>query len=399
MKFKYKAYDASTRAFSGTLDAENYGEAWAALKVQGLTVTNLEPEKVGGLKILSENFLRLKLGGDFFVAIFFKELSVLLNVMTLHESLQVMENSASSKTSSKILQDLLQEVEEGSTFCDALRKHEIIFGSDAISAVETGETGGKLQEISESLARELMHAHEVSKKVRGALMYPVVVIFAAICAAGVLINVTLPVFGAFYGEVGGELPLLTQIFLTGGNFVAENWIFLILASILIFVLLAIVYQKISAIKFWSDRLLLKINLLKSAETRSLFIRLSILIESGMMPDAALKFAAKSRNNSFLKAGLLKIADGVSHGKNLSSELERNLPVKKIYVGMLKAGEIGGEQPQMLRECAKLADSEIEEILQTLPAKAEIFGVLIAGLLVMFLVMAVMLPILNVTNLS
>ena len=155
--------------------------------------------------------------------------------------------------------------------------------------------------------------------------------------------------------------------------------------------------KVDAVKFFVDELKLKTKLLREVELRNFFGRLSFLLESGVTLDEALRLCAASTKNISVKKILTEIKLAVERGESFSALVgKKNFP--PLYVGLLVTGEAGGELVTMLRQCESMADFEVEEILRSLPAKAEIFGTLLAGLIVATLVFAVMLPILDMTNL-
>ena len=221
-KFKYRGYDAQAVERVGTLEAENYSEAYAALNFAGVTVVKLEQSGVNFFQAAEIFWLKQKLGGQW-RAVFFRELGVMLGVMTLHDSLRTLTNAAKNHPSEKILAELVAAVGEGENFSSALSRYEIIFGGDAIQSIEIGERSGSLQEVTKSLAVQLERNYSTEKKVRGAMYYPAFVLLAALAAAAVLVNVTLPVFENFFAQQGNDLPLVTLILLRGSKFLAENF--------------------------------------------------------------------------------------------------------------------------------------------------------------------------------
>lgn len=395
-RFKYRGYDAQGIERVGTLEAESYSEAYAALNYQGVKVVTLEPTGVN-LSRAAENFyLKLKLGGQW-RAVFFRELSVMLNVMTLHDSLRTLANAARNHPSEKILSELVTAVGEGQNFGAALERWEIIFGGDAIQSVTIGEASGNLQDVTARLAAQLERNYSTEKKVRGAMYYPAFVLMAALAAAVVLVNVTLPVFENFFTQQGGNLPLVTLILLRGGKFLAEHWLAIFLALIAGGVVGVMIIREVEAVKISFDKLKLTVKLLREVELRNFFGRLSFLLESGVMLDEAIKLCAAATKNLRVRKILNDIKFSVERGESFSSLVaKKNFP--PLYVGLIVTGEAGGELVNMLRQCESMADFEVEEILRTLPAKAEIFGTVLAGLIVATLVFAVMLPILDVSNL-
>ncbi|MBD3879127.1 MAG: type II secretion system F family protein [Quinella sp. 1Q5] len=395
-KFKYKGYDATATEQSGTLEADNYAEAYAALSYQGVKVVKLEQTQANFLQEAENFYLKLKLGGQW-RAVFFRELSVMLGVMTLHDSLRTLAGAAKNHPSEKILNDLVAAVGEGQNFYDALKRYESIFGGDEIQSVEIGETSGNLQDVTARLANQLERNYSTQKKVRGAMYYPVFVLIAAFVAAVVLINVTLPVFENFFLQQGGELPLITLILLRGGKFLVEHWLLIVVALMLSVVACVWIVQRVEGVKFFLDSLKLKFRLLREVELRNFFGRLGFLLESGVTLDEAIKLCAAASNNLVMRKVLTEIKFSVERGGSFAALVAKE-KFPPLYVGLIVTGEAGGELVNMLRQCESMADFEVEEILRTLPAKAEIFGTLIAGLIVATLVFAVMLPILDTTNL-
>ncbi len=394
-KFKYRGYNSQAVEQVGTLEAENYSEAYAALNFAGVTVVKLEQADEKFFQAAKIFWLKSKLGGQW-RAVFFRELSVMLGVMTLHDSLKTLAGAAKNHPSEKILTDLVAAVGEGENFSAALSRYEIIFGGDSIQSVQIGETSGSLQEVTKSLAARLERNFSTEKKVRGAMYYPAFVLLAALAAAIILVNVTLPVFENFFAQQGGDLPLVTLILLRGGKFLSENLFFILAGIFLSAAIFFWVVKKFSAVKFFLDTLKLKIKLLREVELRNFFGRLSFLLESGVTLDEAINLCAAAEKNLVAKKILGEIKFSVERGATLSSQVaKKNFP--PLYVGLITTGEVGGELVNMLRQCEAMADFEVEEILRTLPAKAEIFGTVLAGLIVATLVFAVMLPILDVST--
>ncbi|MBO4779050.1 MAG: type II secretion system F family protein [Selenomonadaceae bacterium] len=395
-KFKFRGYDSAAVERVGTLEAENYSEAYAALNYQGVMVVELKPATENLLQTAKIFLLKLKLGGQW-RAIFFRELSVMLGVMTLHDSLITLAGAAKNHPSEKILSELVTAVGEGQSFGAALERWEIIFGGDTIQSVTIGEASGNLQDVTARLAAQLERNYSTEKKIRGAMYYPAFVLLAAFVATVVLINVTLPVFENFFAQQGGDLPLVTLILLHGGKFLSEHWLIIFLALILFGVGVVMIINRFAAVKFFLDELKLSIKLLREVELRNFFGRLSFLLESGITLDEAIKLCAAATKNLRVRKILSDIKFSVERGATLGSLVSKeNFP--PLYVGLIVTGEAGGELVSMLRQCESMADFEVEEILRTLPAKAEIIGTVLAGLIVATLVFAVMLPILDVTTL-
>lgn len=397
-KFKYKGYNSESVEQVGILEAENFSEAYSALQFQGITVVSLTAERTDFAKLFSDFVIKIKLGGRW-TAVFFRELSVMLGVMTLHDALKTLEAATVDTSAKKILSGLLAAIEGGETFSSSLRRHEIIFSGDLIQSVEIGETAGKLQEVTARLAEQLERSYTTSRKIRAAMYYPLTVFITATVAAVIMINLTLPVFESFYATQGGELPIITKILLTVGRFLSENLFLSIAIFFASIIFLVVIHREISSIRFFADRLKLQIKIFRETEFRNLFGRLSFLLESGVTLDAAIKLSAISSGNLYVKKFLNDMKFSVERGEKLGAvfrKLSKNFSA--LYLGLIVTGEESGQLVEMLRQCELMADFEIDEILRTLPAKAEVYGTLTAGVIVGALVFSIVLPILNMTTL-
>ena len=398
-KFKYKGYDAQSVPRYGTLDAEDYAAAYAALIYQGVTVVSLKQERLSVKDFILGYITRLQLGGRW-ISTFFRELSVMLGTMTLHNALDLLTETSRGHAAEKILRDLANAVGGGEKFSDALRRHEVIFSGDVIQSIEIAEESGKTQEVTKTLSARLERSYVTSRKVRGAMYYPVVVFVAAIIAAVIMINVTLPVFESFYQDRGGDLPFTTYLLLHGGKFVTEHLI-LIAAIFLAGIFSALmIYREVDAVKFFIDKIKLNVKILREIELRNLFGRLSFLLESGVTLDEAIKLSAASDENLFMRHTLSDAKVSIEKGDTLEKVLRRAIKkISPLYLGLIATGEATGEIVEMLRQCESMADFEIDETLRELPAKAEVYGTLAAGLIVAVLVFSIMLPIFNMSSLN
>ena len=397
-KFKYEGYDKNSEPKNGILEAENLSDAYNALKFQGVTVVNIEIEKTSSLKFFADYFFGLNLSGKQ-KAFFFRELGVMLGVMNVHDALQSLKKISAENSTKIIFEKLFDSVERGESFSSALKQFERIFGSDTIQSVEISEVGGKLQEAVLQIAERFERNYAIERKVRGALFYPAAVFAAAVIAAIIMIKYTLPVFESFYKDQGGELPLITEILLRGGNFATENFFLLAILFFGIIFFGVAIYREVDGVKFFFDNLKWKIKIFREIELRNFFGRLNFLLESGVILNDAIKMCSESSGNLFVKKFLFELKISVERGEKFGDGLKKVLKdFPELYLGLISAGEESGEISEMLKQCEKTSDFEIEEILRELPAKAEIYGTVTAGIIVAALVFSAVLPILNMTTL-
>ena len=231
------------------------------------------------------------------------------------------------------------------------------------------------------------------------MYYPVVVLIAAVIAALIMIKYTLPVFESFYSDQGGELPLITLVLLRGGNFLTDNFIFILIFFVAAIFFAVIIYREVEGVKFFFDRLKWQIKIFREIELRNLFGRLNFLLESGVTLNDAVKMCSQSSGNLFVKNFLDEVKTAVERGENFGGALKKFVKnLSALYLGLIVTGEESGELTEMLRQCESMANFEIEEMLRGLPAKAEVYGTLAAGIIVGALVFSIVLPILSMADL-
>lgn len=398
MQFRYVGYDSNSLRKAGVLEADSFSAAYTALNFQGVTVVSLIRKQTGFFKWLADIFIRFRLG-ERWQPVFFRELSIMLGVMTLRDALRTLQQAAEGDAAGKFLGKFILALDKGRTFSQTLQVYDTIFDGDTIQAVKIGESSGKLQEITRQISERLEKNYLTARKIRGAMYYPLVVLLAATAAAGILINLTLPIFEIFYRDQGSELPLITALLLNGGRFLSEKFFSVILAIFSAIILAIIIYREVYAIKYFLDNLKFRIKIFREMEIRNLFDRLSFLLDSGIPLDKAMKICAQAAENFYMHRILTGMQIALEHGGKLAAVLKRGIKnISPLYIGLIVTGEESGELSEMLRQCEQMSSMEINATLRELPAKAEVYGTLVAGIIVGALVFAIVLPILNMTNL-
>ena len=392
-KFAYTAFNHNNIFQEGELNAENERDAYITLQHQGLITVELKEIEKNFSKQISEYLEKFKVG-DKWTALFFRQLSMTLDVMNLNDALNLFLLSAKNKTQQKILQSIINDIKRGKSLADSMQNHSQIFSHNVIQMINIAQKSGRMQEISERLADRLEKNYKSRKKLQSALYYPAVVFIVSLFAAAVLINVMLPTFASFFESQGSSLPELTLFFMKSAIFVSENFLSIFSSIIFLFVGFIFAYKKILPVRIFFDKLFLKIpfigKLICYREWMNAFGSLSFLIESGIQIDDAVGMIAAATSNKYLRSIWLDIKYNVAHGDNLQSEI---FPTE--YQGLIATGEASGTLSDMLRRCEKMSEFELEEFSNQIPVKAEIFGTLFVGLIVAGIVFSVVLPILSI----
>ena len=360
---------------------------------QGLIAVDLKEVDQPLFSKFNEWLEKFKVGQKW-TALFFRQLSTTLDVMNLKDALELFLLSTKDNAQKQIIKSMLKEIELGKTLAEAMNNHKLIFSHNVIQMMVIAQRSGRMQEISEKLAEQLEKNYKARKKLQSALYYPTFVILVAIIAIGIILNLVLPTFAAFFEGSHITLPLLTQIFLKVGVFISENIFWIFLALILFTAFLVWIYRSSSNIQFSLDKYLLKLpfigQLIIQREWLNSFGSLSFLIESGVQIDEAIDMVAMSTSNKYLRSIWFDIKYEVERGGQIKSSV---FPPE--YQGLISTGEASGTLPDMLRRCEKMSEFEVDELLNQIPTKAEIFGTLAAGFIVAVIAFSVILPILSI----
>lgn len=334
-------------------------------------------------------------------AVFAKHLSVMLKAgITLSESLEIIIDSSSGKLK-RIAKQILLSVELGKNLSGALGQYPKIFSGVFISAVKIGEKSGTLHANLESLAEQLEKERQMRSKVANALLYPVVVLFAALILGLVIAFVVLPKIVPLFQGLKVSLPLSTRVLIWLSE-VIKNYGIIIFIVILVFLFFSIWFcrQKFShPITHWIilrapfiKNLSININLTFFCQT------LGMLLKSGLSIDEALKITGDSTNNYYYKKSLKIIYDEIERGIPLATVLSKyDSLYPKMLVRMILVGEKSGKLEESLFYLADFYEKEVDAQTKTFSSSIEPLLLIVIGLVVGFLALSIITPIYSITS--
>jgi general secretion pathway protein F len=310
-RFHFRAVAGTGEVVEGDLDAATEAEVVATLRGQGRMPLRVEATPFGAARArsaagqwFSQPLFRRRRVRRRDVALMTRELATLLDAgLTLDHSLRLMIDLVEGDAMPALLEDLLQQVQSGSSLADALARHEAVFSQTYISMVRAGEAGGSLDEVLARIAGFLDQAEALSEQVKSALIYPILVLAIAGLSIGVLLTVVLPQFTPLFEGADAELPLLTQILIGLGDFMQRYWWALALGLIATVWLVRRQWRRPASrarIDAWLLRLPLVGPLVAKIDTARFARTLGTLLANGVPVLSALAIVQDSLGNASLR---------------------------------------------------------------------------------------------------
>ena len=402
-EYFYTAKSLKGEVKSGTLSARDQSELARILHQEGyfLISASLEEKEVKKRPrlFLGKGGALPFLGGVSLVEkmFFTRNLQVMAAVgISLPRAISILAGQAKSKKFRTVLLNVADEITKGKNLSDSLRGHSDIFPELFQSIVKVGEETGTLEEALKTLTQQMEREHELKSKIKGALVYPTVIV----CAMGgigiLMLIMVVPKLAETFKELNIELPLTTKLVISLGNFMAKKWFLGILIFIaILFFLRTILRTKIG--KRIMDNLALKIPIISPVirKINSAYTArtLSSLFSSGVPIVRALEVVSGSLGNFYFKRAISDAAEKVRKGGKLSEALR---PHENIYpaivIQMIEVGEETGETSDILRKLAEFFEEEVAAATKTLSAVIEPVLMLLIGAAVGFFAVSMIQPI-------
>ena len=349
-------------------------------------VSHLDYEPDTKLKVPQEDLL-----------VFFRQMSVMLKSgVPLAQALELLAENVNNKKFGSNIYDVSKRLGGGEELSSSLGIYQRIFSPIMIGLIEAGEAGGILSQVLERLAALIEAQSKIKSQIKGALIYPVLILVLAIAVSlGLLIGI-VPQFETLFNGMGAKLPALTSFMLSLSRFVT-SWSFAIGAPILLFIGFYgfnISYSTPQGRRFF-DNLILKTplfgDLILKSEVAQMSDTLSTLINSGITMVEALENCIKASNNEIIKIALRKSISLVTQGEELSSTFDTSKVIPRLLVSMVKIGEETGELSFMLENISNFYKREVEEAVNLLTKAMEPAIIFVVAGIVGTIVISLYLP--------
>ncbi|MFQ5508490.1 MAG: type II secretion system F family protein [Leptospirillia bacterium] len=377
----------------GEVVAKSRDEVQSQLRKQNVMATSIQ-RKVSNINIEIPGMGPQVTSKD--VVIFTRQFSTMIDAgLPLVQCLDILGNQSENPALAKVINEARLEVEAGSTYADALRKHPKAFDELYVNMVAAGETGGILDIILSRLAKHMEKAIALKKKIKGALVYPSAIVGIAVIVMAVLMIFVIPVFAQMFSDFGGTLPGPTQLVLSMSDFVVANIWYMVIGLILFAVGVKRFYKtKVGRYNMDKVALMLPVfgDLLKKAAVAKFTRTLGTLISSGVPILDGLEIVASTAGNKVVEEAVMYSRSSISEGKDVAGPLAETKVFPPMVTQMIAVGEATGAMDTMLSKIADFYDEEVDEAVSALTSLLEPMLMVFLGVTVGFIVVAMYLPI-------
>jgi len=335
------------------------------------------------------------------IAIFTRQLATMIDAgLPLVQSLEILSSQQEHKIFKNILREIREDVEGGSTFAGALKKHPATFNDLYTNLVVAGEEGGILDNILLRLAAYIEKAEALKKKVKSALVYPAVIVTVAVFVVMILMFFVIPVFSKMFEEAGSQLPLPTLVVVVISKF-AQKYIFIVIPAIILLFYLGKKYHQTENGKTVLDRLLLKLPVFGPLFQKIAVARFSrtlgTLVSSGVPILDGLNIVSKTAGNKVIETAIMNARASIREGETIAEPLARSNIFPPMVIQMIAVGESTGALDSMLSKIAEFYEEEVDVAVANLTSLLEPLLMIFLGVVIGGVVIAMYLPIFNMAS--
>jgi type IV pilus assembly protein PilC len=335
------------------------------------------------------------------VVIFTRQFATMINAgLPLVQSLEILAEQTENEAFQKIIREVLYDVESGNTLADAMGKHPKAFSKLFVSMVSAGEAGGILDTILLRLAVFLEKADALTRKVKGAMIYPGVVLSVAVAAVAILLIFVIPTFQQMFAAAGVPLPLPTQIVIAMSDFLQGYWWAMLAAAGVGFFALRQFYRTDRG-ELVIDSILLRIPVLGDVQRKAAVARftrtLGTLVSSGVAILDGLEITAKTAGNRVIQDAVMNSRSSIAGGDTISGPLKESGAFPPMVVQMINVGEQTGGLDDMLSKIADFYDDEVDAAVSALLSVLEPIMIVVLGVVVGGMIVAMYLPIFDMVG--
>jgi type IV pilus assembly protein PilC len=376
----------------GELAANSKEEVFALLRKQNILPINVAAKpkemklKFGAPKITDKD-----------IVILTRQLATMIDAgLPLVQCLDILGSQTENQSLAKVVTQVRSDVESGSTFADALKKHPKVFDNLYVNMVAAGEAGGILDTILQRLAVYMEKFAKIKKQIKSAMIYPSVILFVAVTVVALLMVIVVPMLGAMFAEAGQLLPLPTRIVMAISNFLKGWGGLILLVGIVGFIVGFVQWRKTEKGLRMTDALALKVpvmgDLIRKVAVAKFTRTLGTLLTSGVPILEGLLIVARTAGNKIVEESIVSTRQSVSEGKTLAEPLSKFAVFPPMVNQMIAVGEATGALDNMLTKIADFYDDEVDGAVATLTSLLEPILMIFLGTTVGFVIVAMYMPI-------
>ncbi len=411
--YQYEAMDRTGREVKDTIDASTQEEAQQLIRQKGFFVTKIAErtakgaakkktaKKGGRRKKKSFTIGRIKTKQ---LCTFTRQLSTLQDAgLPILRSLKILEGQCKPGVLKNSLGDVVEDIESGQTLSEAFSKHPKAFDRLYCNMIKAGEAGGALEAILQRLADFKEKSQSLKRRIKSAMVYPIVVITVACVIVGFILYFIIPRFEAIFKDFGVPLPGMTTFLIEASHFLIKYFYIVFLTPFFIWVFLKLLYRNKTG-AYICDRILLMIPVMGSIVEKSTVARtmrtLGTLVQSGVPILESLNIVRDTAGNAVFERAFTRIYESIREGETIAAPLREARIVDDIVVNMIDVGEETGDLDTMLNKIADNYDEEVEALVESLVSLLEPMMIVVLGGIIGFIVIALFLPLVTlITKLS
>ncbi len=400
--FEYKVRDKTGNVQSGEIEGSSQTAVARALREKGYTPLKIDEQRSSALdkELHLPGFKDRVKQKD--LTVFSRQLATMVNSgLTLVRALTVLEAQTESLVLAGVIGDIRRKVEGGTSLSESLAAHPKVFNNLYVSMVRAGEAGGALDETLNRLADTLEAAMKLRSQVKSAMAYPIVVLSLVVLIVVAMLVFIVPIFQRMYEDLGGELPLPTQLLINISSALTSLW----------WIIVILLIGGLVAFRRWIatdtgrhawDGFKLKVPVLGSLVQKvaiSRFARtLSVLSRTGVPVLQALEIVSVTSGNSQVADAVSDVQASVKRGESLAEPLDDHDVFPPMVTHMISVGEETGAMDAMLEKVADFYDGEVEDTVNALTSLIEPILIIVMGVAVGGILICLYLPMFNIANL-
>jgi type IV pilus assembly protein PilC len=400
--FAYVGRTRSGAVKKGELSAKTRDEAVDQLRKQSVVVTSLAEKSGGGFDLS-----KISIGSgltDKDLVVFTRQFGTMINAgLPLVQCLEILSTQSENKVLREAIGEVKTQVEAGSTFSDALRRHPKVFDDLYVNLVHAGEVGGLLDTILTRLAKYIEKAMKLKGQIKSAMIYPAAILGVAVVVIAVLMVWVIPIFAKMFNELSGGkmgLPGPTQLVIDISNIFTSYW-YVMLGGIVGLIFGIKKYYATSQGRMAIDKLLLKApifgDLIRKASVAKFTRTLGTLLASGVPLLDGMTICAKTAGNKVIEETLINARISISGGKTIADPLAASGVFPKMVTHMIAVGESTGALDSMLGKIADFYEDEVDQAVASLTSLLEPIMMVFLGIVIGFIVVAMYLPIFKMSD--
>ncbi len=404
--FQYEAMDHTGREVKDVIDAATQEEAQQLIRQKGFFVTKIaekakKAKQRGGAKKGGRRRKKSFTIGRIStkqLCTFTRQLSTLQDAgLPILRSLKILEGQCKPGVLKNALQDIVEDIESGQTLSEACAKHPKAFDRLYCNMLKAGEAGGALEAILQRLADFKEKSQSLKRRIKSAMVYPVVVIFVACVIVGFILYFIIPKFESIFKDFNVPLPGMTIFLIDASHFLIKYFYVVFLSPLFVWIFIKLMYRNKTG-AYIGDRIMLIIPVMGTIVEKSTVARttrtLGTLVQSGVPILESLNIVRDTAGNAVFERAFTRIYESIREGETIAQPLKEARIVDDIVVNMIDVGEETGELDTMLNKIADNYDEEVETAVESLVSLLEPIMIVVLGGIIGFIVIALFLPLIT-----